>query len=220
MYCSASATLWTKSSCLITAMPSPAFERCGKTIRIPMGAFRPRGDVAVLRQVQALRNQPTSRFAALLRRRAATFSARAFFHHRANCLMRHEQFAMARVLRMSCCRLEKEKRDAQPEIRSACLDPAARCRRFCARTQPRHERRLRLASASAHADRIVRRDERRRETRTRPRGSADRAATPVNGEANPDAGAPRAGNLKSAPRAHAKTQARKVGKKSKDTVTN
>jgi len=49
---------------------------------------------------------------------------------------------------------------------------------------------------------------------------ADRAATPVNGEANPDAGAPRAGNLKSSPRAHAKTQARKVGKKSKDTVTN
>src|SRR6266568_6313214 len=169
MYCSASATLWTKSSCLITAMPSPAFERCGKTTSIPMGAFRPRGDVAVLRQVQALRNQPTSRFAALLRRRAATFSARAFFHHWANCLMRHEQFAMARVLRTSCCRLEKEKRDAQPEIRSACLDPAARCRRFCARTQPRHERRARLASASAHADRIVRRDERRRETRTRPR---------------------------------------------------
>jgi len=83
--------------------------------------------------------------------------------------MRHEQIAMARVLRIGCCRLEKEKRDAQPEIRSACLDPAARCRRFCARTQPRHERRARAASANAHADRIVRRDERRRETRTRPR---------------------------------------------------
>ena len=49
---------------------------------------------------------------------------------------------------------------------------------------------------------------------------ANRAATPVNGEAKPDAGAPRAGNLKGSPRAHAKTQARKVGKKSKDTVTN
>ena len=36
----------------------------------------------------------------------------------------------------------------------------------------------------------------------------------------PDAGAPRAGNLKSAPRAHAKARARKGEKKSKDTVTN
>jgi len=43
----------------------------------------------------------------------------------------------------------------------------------------------------------------------------DRAATPVNGEAKPDAGAPRAGNLKSAPRANAR--ARKGEKKSQDT---
>src|SRR5437773_12573805 len=49
---------------------------------------------------------------------------------------------------------------------------------------------------------------------------ADRAATPVNGEAKPDAGAPRAGNLKSSPRAHAKARARKGEKKSKDAVTN
>ncbi len=49
---------------------------------------------------------------------------------------------------------------------------------------------------------------------------ANRAATPVNGEAKPDAGAPRAGNLKSAPRAHAKARARKGEKKSKDAVTN
>ena len=52
------------------------------------------------------------------------------------------------------------------------------------------------------------------------RPEPDRAATPVKGGAKPDAGAPRAGNLKGSPRAHAKTQARKVGKKSKDTVTN
>ena len=52
------------------------------------------------------------------------------------------------------------------------------------------------------------------------RPEPDRAATPVNGEAKPDTGAPRAGNLKSTPRAHAKTQARKVGKKSKDTFAN
>jgi len=50
--------------------------------------------------------------------------------------------------------------------------------------------------------------------------AADPARTPVNGEAKPDTGAPRAGNLKSTPRAHAKTQARKVGKKSKDTFAN
>ena len=36
----------------------------------------------------------------------------------------------------------------------------------------------------------------------------------------PDAGAPRAGNLKGSPRAHAKARARKGEKKSKDTVTN
>ena len=47
-----------------------------------------------------------------------------------------------------------------------------------------------------------------------------RAATPVNGETKPDAGAPGAGNLKSSPRAHAKARARKGEKKSKDTVTN
>jgi hypothetical protein len=47
---------------------------------------------------------------------------------------------------------------------------------------------------------------------------ADRAAaTPVNGEAKPDVGAPRAGNLKSTPRAHAKARARKSEKKSQDT---
>ena len=42
----------------------------------------------------------------------------------------------------------------------------------------------------------------------------------MNGQAKPDAGAPRAGNLKSSPRAHAKARARKGEKKSKDTVTN
>ena len=52
------------------------------------------------------------------------------------------------------------------------------------------------------------------------RPEPDRAATPVNGEAKPDAGAPRAGNLKGSPRAHAKARARKGEKKSKGTVTN
>ena len=42
----------------------------------------------------------------------------------------------------------------------------------------------------------------------------------VNGEVRPDVGSPMAVDLKGSPRAHAKTQARKVGKKSKDTVTN
>jgi hypothetical protein len=49
---------------------------------------------------------------------------------------------------------------------------------------------------------------------------ADRAGTPVSGEVKPDTGGPRAGNLKSTPRAHAKTQARKGEKQSKDTGTN
>ena len=49
---------------------------------------------------------------------------------------------------------------------------------------------------------------------------AERAATRVSGEVRPDVGSPMAVDLKGSPRAHAKTQARKVGKKSKDTVTN
>src|SRR6266513_2212822 len=46
---------------------------------------------------------------------------------------------------------------------------------------------------------------------------ADRAETAGNGEARRDAGAPRAGNFKSTPGAHAKARARKGEKKSQDT---
>jgi hypothetical protein len=46
---------------------------------------------------------------------------------------------------------------------------------------------------------------------------ADRAGTPVNGEVRPDAGGPRAERLKSTPRAHARTRARKGEKRSRDT---
>jgi hypothetical protein len=46
---------------------------------------------------------------------------------------------------------------------------------------------------------------------------ADRAGTPVNGKVTPDAGGTRAENLKSTPRAYAKTRARKGEKKPQDT---
>ena len=49
---------------------------------------------------------------------------------------------------------------------------------------------------------------------------ADRAAIRVSREVRPDVGSPMAADLKGSPRAHAKTQARKVGKKSKDTFAN
>jgi len=46
------------------------------------------------------------------------------------------------------------------------------------------------------------------------------AQTPVNGEVRPDVGSPMAVDLKGSPRTHAKTQAHKAGKKSKDRVAN
>ncbi len=49
---------------------------------------------------------------------------------------------------------------------------------------------------------------------------ADRAPTRVSGKVRPDVGSPMAVDFKGSPRAHAKTQTRKVGKKSKDTVAN
>ena len=49
---------------------------------------------------------------------------------------------------------------------------------------------------------------------------AERAATRVRGDVRPHVGSPMAVDFKGSPRAHAKTQARKVGKKSKDTVAN
>ncbi len=49
---------------------------------------------------------------------------------------------------------------------------------------------------------------------------ADRAGAPMGGEMNRDAPVPSAGDLKTTPRAHAKTQARKGEKKIKDTRTN
>jgi hypothetical protein len=52
--------------------------------------------------------------------------------------------------------------------------------------------------------------------------AGDRAGSPMGGEVKPKPGfgGPSAGDLKSTPRAQAKTQARKGEKKSKDTGTN